>query len=137
MNRSFFHKRLSLAVALSLTALAGSALAQSGEYAGEPIGERESYAFVRTIEGQATVAANGQGIGNALEQNQPLLSGDRLRTNGSSRLEIFLPDRNRLTVDRNTALILDRLAYSGDRESRITVLVLDEGDPAIVAATTP
>jgi hypothetical protein len=107
---------------------AGTAVAQIDQGVGEPLDERESYAFVRTLVGQATVASDGQGIGNTLERNQPLLSGDRLRTGAGSRLEILLPDRNRLTMDRDTVVSLDRLAFSGDRESRITVLVLNEGE---------
>jgi hypothetical protein len=111
----------------ALLALAGAGVA-AAQSSGEPLDERESYAFVRTLVGQATVASDGQGIGNTLERNQPLLSGDRLRTGNGSRIEVLLPDRNRLTVDRDTVLNLNRLAFSGDRDSRITVLALDEGE---------
>ena len=90
--------------------------------------ERASYSFLRTLEGDATVAAAGQGVGEALEVNQPLLTGDQVRVGPDSRLELALSDRNRLRLGAETGLVLERLAFSGDREERITVLRLEGGE---------
>lgn len=90
--------------------------------------ERVSYAFVRTLEGEVTVVADGQGIGELAEVNQPLLTGDRIRVEGGSRVEVLLPDRNRLQLDSGSVVTLARLAFSGDREDRATVLRVEEGE---------
>ena len=90
--------------------------------------ERASYSFLRTLEGDATVAAAGQGVGEALEVNQPLLTGDQVRVGPDSRLELALSDRNRLRLGAETGIVLERLAFSGDREERITVLRLEGGE---------
>ncbi|MGE0640491.1 MAG: DUF6600 domain-containing protein [Thermoanaerobaculia bacterium] len=90
--------------------------------------DRESYAFARTVEGGVSVAPAGQGVGDDLEQNQPLLTGDRLATAPRARLEVLLPDRNRLVLDGDTVVRLEQLAFSGDREARVTILVLEQGE---------
>lgn len=109
-------------LALTVTILACVPAAAMGSDEARVGDERESYAFVRTIEGSATVADG------ALEQNQPLLTGDRIVSGPQSRLEILLPDRSRLLLDRETVIRLEQLAFSGDRESRVTVLALEEGE---------
>ena len=96
--------------------------------------ERASYSFLRTLEGDATVAAAGKGIGEGLEMNQPLLTGDLVRVGSRSRLELALADRNRLHLDADTSIVLERLAFSGDREERITVLRLEVGEMLLEVA---
>jgi hypothetical protein len=96
--------------------------------------ERASYSYLRTLEGSATVAAAGQGIGEALETNQPLLTGDRVRVDTSSRLELALSDRNRLFLAADSDLVLERLAFSGDRQERVTVLRLTGGELLLAVA---
>jgi hypothetical protein len=90
--------------------------------------ERASYSFLRTLEGTATVAPAGQGVGEALELNQPLLTGDQVRVGPRSRVELALSDRNRLHLDAGSTLLLEQVAFSGDRDEKITVLRLDEGE---------
>ncbi len=96
--------------------------------------ERASYSYLRTLEGSATVAAAAQGIGEPLESNQPLLTGDQVRVDSGSRLELALSDRNRLFLDADSSLILERLAFSGDREERVTVLRLESGELLLAVA---
>ncbi len=96
---------------------------------GAPLGdERASYSFVRTLQGDATVAAAGQGVGEELEANQPLQTGDLVRVGPRSRLELALSDHNRLHLDAGSSLVLERMAFSGDSEDKITVLRLEEGE---------
>ncbi len=96
--------------------------------------ERASYSYLRTLEGSATVAAAAQGVGEPLEINQPLLTGDQVRVESGSRLELALSDRNRLFLDAYSSLILERLAFSGDREERVTVLRLEGGELLLAVA---
>ena len=120
--------RVSWILALALGLPAVPAVAQGGNTSAEPLGERESYAFARTVEGEVAVTSEGQSRSDEIQRNQPLLSGDRIETRQDSRLEVVLPDRNRLTVDSESAVRLTQLAYSGDRESRVTVLGIDWGE---------
>ncbi|MEO8277009.1 MAG: DUF6600 domain-containing protein [Thermoanaerobaculia bacterium] len=90
--------------------------------------ERASYTFLRTLQGNATVAPAGSGVGEELERNQPLLSGDQVRVGPRSRLELALADRNRVQLDSDSSLVLEKMAFSGDGDERITVLRLDEGE---------
>ena len=107
----------------------GSSDGSYTEQEGAPIADaRASYSFLRTLEGSATAAASGEGVGEPLEPNQPLLTGDLVRVGASSRLEIALSDRNRLYLDAETGVVLERLAFSGDREERVTVLRLEGGE---------
>ena len=114
---------------LSQGPAAGAGGAPAGTVDGAPLAdERASYSFLRTLEGDATVAAAGEGIGNPLELNQPLLTGDLLRVGPRSRLELALSDRHRVHLDAGTSVVLERLAFSGDREERVTVLRLEGGE---------
>ena len=90
--------------------------------------ERESYSYVRVLEGQATLASQGAGPGEAAEVNQPLLSGDRVQVGRGARIEIALADRNLLRVGSDSSLTLDRIAFSGDRGDRSTRLDLEQGE---------
>ncbi|MEO7795465.1 MAG: DUF6600 domain-containing protein [Thermoanaerobaculia bacterium] len=129
-----------LAAALLLASPAVSSVATSGAPAAPAMGaeglqdgaplsdERSSYSFLRTLEGSATVASAGEGVSGALEVRQPLLTGDQVRVGQRSRIEITLADHNRLHLDADTGVVLERLAFSGDREERVTVLRLEGGE---------
>ena len=58
---------------------AGDAPLEAAEVTAPISDERASYSYLRTLEGSATAAAAGQGIGEPLEVNQPLLTGDLVR----------------------------------------------------------
>ncbi len=124
--------RLALAGATLLSAgatvLAAGLDGDSSEATAPAGDDRASYTFLRTLEGTATVASAGQGVGEELELNQPLLTGDQVRVGRRSRLELALSDHNRLHLDAGTSLVLERMAFSGDSEERITVLRLEEGE---------
>lgn len=109
-----------------LLAVAAPAAAQ------EDRDERESYSYVRTIEGPVTVAAPGQGPGEAAEVNQPLLVGDELRLDAGARAEILLADRSLIRLGGGSTLGLDRIAFSADREDRTTSITLAEGEMLLV-----
>lgn len=122
--------RFSLLAALPLGLAAPALLAQpqAGTEDAAPVDERVSYTFLRTLEGEATVAAAGEGVGEALEVNQPLVSGDLVRVAARSRLELALADRNRLRLGADTIVSLESMAFSGDSDQKITLLRLDEGE---------
>ncbi len=113
---------------------AGEAPLEPAEATAPITDERASYSYLRTLEGSATVAAAGQGIGEPLETNQPLLTGDLIRVESSSRLELALSDRNRLFLGGATSVVLERIAFSGDREERVTVLRLEGGELLLAIA---
>ncbi|GMU66535.1 MAG: hypothetical protein AMXMBFR36_28090 [Acidobacteriota bacterium] len=115
-----------LAVAAIAAALPASALAE------RELGELESYSYVRALEGQATLASDGDGIGEPAEANQPLLAGDLVQVARGARLEIVLADRNLLRLGGGTTLTLTRIAYSGDRGDRTTRIDLDQGQIVLV-----
>jgi len=115
-----------LAVAAIVAALPAAALAE------RELGELESYSYVRALEGDATLASDGEGVGQAAETNQPLLAGDVVQVARSARLEIVLADRNLLRVGGGTTLTLSRIAFSGDRGDRSTRLDLDFGQIVLV-----
>jgi hypothetical protein len=123
--RSFTRR---LAVAAIAAALPAAALAE------RELGELESYSYVRALEGQATLASDGEGIGETAEVNQPLLAGDVVQVDRGARLEIVLADRNLLRVGGGTTLTLTRIAFSGDRGDRTTRLDLDEGQIVLVVS---
>src|SRR5262245_50698669 len=111
----------SLALAVSLLALAAPAAAESG-----------SYGYFRVVEGSATLIQAGSDERTSAEINQPVLAGDRIQVPERSRVEIALADRNLLRVDGGSELILERLAASPDRDDRATVLRLLEGNLQLV-----
>lgn len=115
-----------LAVAAIAAALPAAALAE------RELGELESYSYVRALEGQATLASDGEGVGETAEANQPLLAGDIVQVARGARLEIVLADRNLLRVGGATTLTLTRVAFSGDRGDRTTRIDLDEGQIVLV-----
>jgi len=97
--------------------------------AGDELDPRESYSYLRSLDGTITISSAGEGPGSEVgEVNQPLLTGDRLRLPNGSRAEVVLADRSVLRLGGGASLTLARVAFSGDRNERITTLDLDEGE---------
>ena len=114
-------------------ALTGGLLAPAAPAAAQPErDDRESYSYVRTLDGAVTVAAPGEGPGEAAEVNQPLRVGDELRLDRGARAEVLLADRNLLRLDGGSTLSFERIAYSADRDDRSTALSLTEGELLLV-----
>lgn len=93
---------------------------------------RESYSYLRTLDGSVTVAAPGSGPGEPADANQPLLAGDEVRLARGARAEILLADRNILRLEGGSVLRLTRVAFSADRQDRTTALDLAEGELLLV-----
>ncbi|HEX6899424.1 MAG TPA: DUF6600 domain-containing protein [Thermoanaerobaculia bacterium] len=96
-------------------------------------GERDSYGYIRVLEGSATLVQAGSDERSNAEINQPVLAGDRILVPGRSRVEVILADRNILRIDGGSELILERLAASPDRDDRASVLRLIEGNIQLTA----
>ncbi|KAB2964631.1 MAG: hypothetical protein F9K18_07380, partial [Thermoanaerobaculia bacterium] len=89
---------------------------------------RESYSYVRVLDGRATLASQGSAPGEEASVNQPLLTGDRVSVARGARVEIALADRNLVRVGGGSVLTLTRIAFSGDRGDRATLLDLEDGE---------
>ncbi|MCB1007403.1 MAG: FecR domain-containing protein, partial [Acidobacteria bacterium] len=90
---------------------------------------RESYSYLRTVEGTVSITSAGNGpASETADVNQPLLTGDQLRVARGSRAEAVLADRTLLRLGGDAALTLTRVAFSGDRDDRVTTLDLGEGE---------
>ena len=111
--------------AAALLLLAGVAGAQEAD---------QSYGFVRTLEGAATLLQGGGESHDRvdLEVNAPVIDGDRIWVARGSRLEVVLPDRNLLRLDGATEVGLESLAYSQGSDARSTHLRLDRGELQLV-----
>lgn len=135
--------------ALLLTALSVTGLALSQPLAASAQDEDESYGYVRSLEGRATLIPapsveayddRDRSFGDAgerltdIEINQPLLRGDRLSVPRGSRLEAVLPDGNLLRLDGGSEVLLKRLAGSADAGDDITLLELDAGNLQLVVS---
>lgn len=118
--------RQTLTLGCSLLVLA--ALGSTAARAQETTDDRVSYSFVRTLEGDASVAPAGRGVAEAIEVNQPLVTGDLVRVEGRARAEIVLADRTRLVLGGDTQAVLERIAFSADRDDRATRLRLIGGE---------
>lgn len=94
--------------------------------------EQESYSYVRTLEGRATLASTGSGPGEEAELNQPLMAGDRIEVGRGARMEIALADRNLLRIGEDASVTLERIAFSGDRDDRTTRIDLARGEIVLV-----
>lgn len=115
------------AAALTLAAALPALAQQDGD-----ADSRESYSYVRVLDGSATLASENAGPGEEAEVNQPLMTGDRVTVARGARLEIALADRNLLRVGGDSALTLASIAFSGDRGERSTRIDLDEGEIILV-----
>ncbi len=114
---------LGIAIALLVTSGVSAAWAADGD-----VSEQTSYSFIRTLDGQATLASVGRGPGEAATVQQPLMQGDRIQVAAGARLEIALADRNLLRVGGESSLVLARVAFSADRDDRTTLLDLQAGE---------
>jgi hypothetical protein len=114
--------------ATALTAAVALATAAPALADPETGDDRESYSYVRTLEGNATLASSTRAPGEPAGVNEPLLQGDQVRVESGARLEIVLADRNLLRIGGGSTLRLVRVAFSADRDDRTTRLDLDEGE---------
>lgn len=90
------------------------------------------YSFVRTLEGDATLAGSDLDGRTELEINQPLITGDRVYLERGSRAEIVLSDFNLLRLGGGAELVFASLAASPDGDSERTHLELINGELQIV-----
>ena len=96
--------------------------------------DSQRYGYFRVVDGTANLFQDGSTVG--LQENHPLVTGDRLWTGGGSRVEVELPDGTILRVGGGTELSFDQLAASGDTGATSTLLVLQEGELHVVTETT-
>jgi hypothetical protein len=116
-----------LALGLLCLAPASAAFAQ---------GDRDTrYGHYRVVEGSADVLRDGETREEA-EENMPLVTGDRLWTGATSRVEVVLPDGTLVRVGGNTEVTFDELARSGDGTAGGTLLYLDSGEVHVVTDET-
>ncbi len=95
----------------------------------EDLDPRESYSYLREVEGTVTISSVGASpASEGADVNQPLLTGDQLRLPRGSRAEAVLADRTLLRLGGGASLTLARIAFSGDRDDRVTTLDLEAGE---------
>jgi hypothetical protein len=87
---------------------------------------QERYGYYRIVEGTASVVQQGEA--QSAQENQPLLSGDRLRTAPSSRVEVELADGTLVRVDADSELGFEDLAWSSDGDAERNLLTLSRGE---------
>ncbi|MCM2269470.1 MAG: FecR domain-containing protein, partial [Thermoanaerobaculia bacterium] len=116
--------------ALRVTRLAApvAVLLAAPGFAEESYDERQSYSFVRSVEGRASLASSARGSEEPAAPNEPLLRGDEIRVEAGARLELVLADRSLLRVAGGSTLILTQVAFSADGEDRATVLDFERGE---------
>ncbi|HEV8240711.1 MAG TPA: DUF6600 domain-containing protein [Thermoanaerobaculia bacterium] len=99
-------------------------------------GERDRYGYYRIVEGSATLAERGepgrQGDSQSVQENQPLVTGDRLWTARGSRVEAVLADNTLLRVSSDSEVGFDELAWSGDADAESNLLTLRRGEVQLV-----
>ncbi len=129
-------KRAALGIVLStciitLPAPAGGQIVDSAaDFQGEEAG---AYAYVRALEGEATLFPLDSADREELELNLPVLTGDRVWVAPRARVELILSDYNVLRLDGDTEVSLDRLAFSPGTEDTATLIDLREGQLQLVA----
>lgn len=117
-------KTLNKSTAPRLASLVGTALLLSVPVYGE---QQTSYAYVRSLEGSATVfQTDGERV--PAELNLPILTGEELWVSPRSRVELHLPGNNILRLDGNSELRFESLAFSADSNHRTTSLRLLNGE---------
>lgn len=92
---------------------------------------QERYGYYRIVEGTAVLV--GQGEQDSAQENQPLLSGDRLRTARSSRVEVELADGTLVRVDADSEVAFDDLAWSSDSNADQNQITLSRGEVQVQA----
>ena len=119
MNRAAGLKPAGLLVAVG--GLLGLAAAVGAE---ERVG---GYSYFRALEGSATIFVGETQERSDAELHAPLLVGDRVWTSPRSRADILLSDGNQLSLDGDTEVTFERVAYSPDAQDRETLIVLHRG----------
>ncbi len=117
-----------LLAAAGLIASAGGA--QSPVEAGDvPQGNTDGtyYSYVFALDGSATLYAAQSDAQHEVETNLPVLEGDRLYTDGDTRLSVFLSDGTLLTMDSETDVVLQSIFNSPDSSTTDTILRLLSG----------
>jgi len=124
-------------VAASATGAAGADTTAYSDYSDDlqTAGYDGSYSYVRTLEGSATLIQGDTGDRDALQLNQPVLVGDRILVSPRSRVEVVLSDRNLLRIDGGSEVIFEALAASPDRDDRLSVLRLPQGNVQLVVVS--
>ncbi|HXT52396.1 MAG TPA: DUF6600 domain-containing protein, partial [Thermoanaerobaculia bacterium] len=98
--------------------------------------DQDRYGYYRIVEGNASLIQLGEsgrpGASEAAQENQPLLTGDRLWTSRGSRVEVVLADNTMLRVGADSELAFDELAWSGDANAEGNLLTLRRGEVQLV-----
>lgn len=92
------------------------------------------YGFYRVVEGTADVLRDGST--EAVQENLPLVTGDRLWTGRGSRAEVVLPDGTVVRVGGDTEVAFDELAASSDAPAGGTLLFLERGELQLLTDET-
>ena len=110
-----------LLVLLSGLAVTGPATADDQGYSG--------YGYYRTVEGPVRLTSGDEAEPIEIEQNYPVLTGDRVWVAIGSRLEMQLPSRDLVRVGGGTDLFVEELALAAEAaDEDVTVLRLLEGE---------
>ncbi len=89
------------------------------------------YSYALTVQGSATLFSSGSEARSDLTANLPLLVGDRVWVSPSGRADLLLSDTNRVSVDRDTEVRFQALAFSPDGTDEATGLALETGRIAV------
>jgi hypothetical protein len=109
---------------------------------GTPAWSETAYTYFRVVEGTATLFPAETGDPEAdqpqeVVPNQPVLTGDLLRVDPGSRVELVLSDDDLLRVGGGTEVRFERISGSPDTEDRQTVLYVPEGEIQMVVFEKP
>ena len=96
--------------------------------------QTQRYGYYRVVDGSANLVQDGSTV--ALQENHPLVTGDRLWTGGGSRVEVELPDGTLVRLGGQAEVSFDELAGSGDTGATSTLLFLQEGELQVVTEST-
>src|SRR5688572_19201251 len=96
--------------------------------------QTQRYGYYRVVDGSANLVQDGSTV--ALQENHPLVTGDRLWTGGGSRVEVALPDGTLVRLGGQAEVSFDELAGSGDTGATSTLLFHQEGELQVVTEST-
>jgi len=91
----------------------------------------DRYGYYRIVEGNATLVQEGESLG--AQENQPVVSGDRIWTGRGSRVEAVLADGTLLRIAGDSELVFEELAQSDDGNADANYLTLRRGEVQLVA----
>jgi hypothetical protein len=92
----------------------------------------DRYGYYRLVEGNATLVQQGESLG--AQENQPVVSGDRIWTGRGSRVEAVLADGTLLRVAGDSEVVFEELAQSDDGSADANYLTLRRGEVQLVAS---